>query len=115
MSLSAVNSKDILSPILAISLATLIYSMWLLVVEAGLVNTLAQPTGDNENANFKTFENNIFGIRMLYPTDWSVTEVKSTLSPNSSISAVAFFKAPIIGPSDSYQENCNYQYEVPKS
>jgi eukaryotic-like serine/threonine-protein kinase len=102
MSLSAVNSK---SPILAISLAILIYSVWLSVVEADHMNTLAQPTGDNENANFKTFENNIFGIRMLYPSDWSVTEVKSTLSPNSSISAVAFFKAPIIGPSDPYQEN----------
>ena len=42
---------------------------------------------------------------MLYPSDWSVTEVKSTLSPNASTSAVAFFKAPVEGPSDVYQEN----------
>jgi hypothetical protein len=105
MNLNAINSKTILSPILTISLASLIYSMWPMTIEPGPVNTSAQQTGGNENANLKTFENNVFGIRMLYPSDWSVTEVKSTLSPNSSVSAVAFFKAPLLSPSDLYQEN----------
>ena len=105
MTLNAINSKTILSPILTISLASLIYSMWLLTVEPGPVNTLAQQTGGNGNANFRTFENIPFGLRMLYPSHWSVTDVKSSLSQNASVTAVAFFKAPIESPSDMYQEN----------
>jgi serine/threonine-protein kinase len=76
-----------------------------LIEEQGPPDALAQETISNMNSNFRTFENIAFGLRMLYPSDWSVTEVKSTLSPNASTSAVAFFKAPIKSPSDTYQEN----------
>jgi hypothetical protein len=76
-----------------------------LIAELGPLNASAQETSSNKNSNFRTFENIAFGLRMLYPSDWSVTEVKSTLSPNASTSAVAFFKAPIESPSDVYQEN----------
>ena len=105
MSANAVSSKNITLPILTISLAYLIYFMWPLIAEPGSLNASAQETGSNRNSNFRTFENIAFGLRMLYPSDWSVTEVKSTLSPNASTSAVAFFKAPVEGPSDVYQEN----------
>jgi serine/threonine-protein kinase len=79
--------------------------MWPLIAELGPLNASAQETSSNRNSNFRTFENIAFGLRMLYPSDWSVTEVKSTLSPNASTSAVAFFKAPIKSPTDMYQEN----------
>lgn len=79
--------------------------MWPLIAELGPLNASAQETSSNRNSNFRTFENIAFGFRMLYPSDWSVTEVKSTLSPNASTSAVAFFKAPMESPSDVYQEN----------
>ena len=105
MSANTINSKTITLPILTISLACLIYFMWPLIAEPGPLNASAQETGTNRNSNFRTFENIAFGLRMLYPSDWSVTEVKSTLSPNASTSAVAFFKAPVEGPSDVYQEN----------
>ena len=105
MSANTINSKTTTSPILTISLACLIYCMWPLIAEPAQLNASAQETGTNRNSNFRTFENIAFGLRMLYPSDWSVTEVKSTLSPNASTSAVAFFKAPVEGPSDVYQEN----------
>ena len=105
MSANAINSKTTTLPILTISLAYLIYFMWPLIAEPGPLNTSAQERGTNRNPNFRTFENIAFGLRMLYPSEWSVTEVKSTLSPNASTSAVAFFKAPVEGPSDVYQEN----------
>ena len=105
MSANAISSKNIILPILTISLASLIYCMWPLIAEQGPVNASAQDTSSNKNSNFRTFENIAFGLRMLYPSDWSVTEVKSTLSPNASTSAVAFFKAPVESPSDVYQEN----------
>jgi eukaryotic-like serine/threonine-protein kinase len=79
--------------------------MWPLIAEQGPLNASAQDTSSNRNSNFRTFENIAFGFRMLYPSDWTVTEVKSTLSPNASTSVVAFFKAPIKSPSDVYQEN----------
>ena len=79
--------------------------MWPLIAEQGPLNASAQDTSNNRNSNFRTFENIAFGFRMLYPSDWTVTEVKSTLSPNASTSVVAFFKAPIKSPSDVYQEN----------
>jgi eukaryotic-like serine/threonine-protein kinase len=75
------------------------------MAEPGLMSASAQQKGSDEKTNLRTFENAIFGLRMLYPSDWSITEVKSTLSPNASISAVAFFKAPMESPSDLYQEN----------
>jgi eukaryotic-like serine/threonine-protein kinase len=105
MSANAISSKNITLSILTISLACLIYSMWPLIAELGPLNASAQETSSNRNSNFRTFENIAFGLRMLYPSDWSVTEVKSTLSPNASTSAVAFFKAPVESPSDVYQEN----------
>ena len=105
MSPNAISSKTLTLPILTISIASLIYCMWAMIAEQGPVNASAQDTSSNENSNFRTFENIAFGLRMLYPSDWSVTEVKSTLSPNASTSAVAFFKAPIESPSDRYQEN----------
>ena len=105
MSANTINSKTTTLPILTISLACLIYCMWPLIAEPAQLNASAQETGTNRNSNFRTFENIAFGLRMLYPSDWSVTEVKSTLSPNASTSAVAFFKAPVEGPSDVYQEN----------
>ena len=105
MSANTINSKTTTLPILTISLACLIYCMWPLIAEPAPLNASAQETGTNRNSNFRTFENIAFGLRMLYPSDWSVTEVKSTLSPNASTSAVAFFKAPVEGPSDVYQEN----------
>ena len=86
-------------------MASLINCAWAMIAEQGPVNALAQDTSSNENSKFRTFENIAFGLRMLYPSDWSVTEVKSTLSPNASTSAVAFFKAPVESPSDLYQEN----------
>ena len=101
MSANTINSKTTTLPILTISLACLIYCMWPLNAELAPLNVSAQETGTNRNSNFRTFENIAFGLRMLYPSGWSVTEVKSTLSPN----AVAFFKAPVEGPSDVYQEN----------
>jgi eukaryotic-like serine/threonine-protein kinase len=79
--------------------------MWPLIAEQSQLNASAQDTSSNRNSNFRTFENLAFGFRMLYPSDWTVTEVKSTLSPNASTSVVAFFKAPIKSPSDLYQEN----------
>ena len=105
MSANTINSKTTTSPILTISLACLIYCMWPLIAEPAQLNASAQETGTNRNSNFRTFENIAFGLRMLYPSGWSVTEVKSTLSPNASTSAVAFFKAPVEVPSDVYQEN----------
>jgi eukaryotic-like serine/threonine-protein kinase len=86
-------------------MASLINCAWAMIADQGPVNALAQDTSSNENSKFRTFENIAFGLRMLYPSDWSVTEVKSTLSPNASTSAVAFFKAPIKSPTDMYQEN----------
>ena len=79
--------------------------MWAMIAEQDPVNASTQDTSSNENSIFRVFENIAFGLRMLYPSDWSVTEVKSTLSPNASTSAVAFFKAPVESPSDLYQEN----------
>ena len=76
-----------------------------MIAEQSPENASAQETSRNENSNFRTFENIRFGLRMLYPSDWSVTQVKSTLSPNASTNAVAFFKAPIESLSDMYQEN----------
>ena len=105
MSANAINSKNVTLPMLTISLACLIYCMWPLIAELGPLNASAQETSSNRNSNFRTFENIAFGLRMLYPSDWTVTEVKSTLSPNASTSAVAFFKAPIKSPTDMYQEN----------
>jgi eukaryotic-like serine/threonine-protein kinase len=105
MSANAINSKTTTLSILTISLACLIYCMWPLIAELGPLNASAQETSSNRNSNFRTFENIAFGLRMLYPSEWSVTEVKSTLSPNASTSAVAFFKAPVESPSDLYQEN----------
>jgi eukaryotic-like serine/threonine-protein kinase len=105
MSANAINSKTTTLSILTISLACLIYCMWPLIAELGPLNASAQETSSNRNSNFRTFENIAFGLRMLYPSEWSVTEVKSTLSPNASTSAVAFFKAPVESPSDVYQEN----------
>ena len=77
MSANAINSKTTTLPILTISLACLIYCMWPLIAEPGPLNASAQETGTNRNSNFRTFENIAFGLRMLYPSDWSVTEVKS--------------------------------------
>jgi eukaryotic-like serine/threonine-protein kinase len=105
MSANAIRSNTMMLPILTISIASLIYCMCPLIAELGPLNASAQETSSNKNSNFRTFENIAFGLRMLYPSDWSVTEVKSTLSPNASTSAVAFFKAPIESPSDVYQEN----------
>jgi hypothetical protein len=105
MKSNANRSKTITLPILTISIAFLIYCMCPLIAELGTLNVSAQETSSNKNSNFRTFENIAFGLRMLYPSDWSVTEVKSTLSPNASTSAVAFFKAPRESPSDVYQEN----------
>jgi eukaryotic-like serine/threonine-protein kinase len=105
MSANAIRSNTMMLPILTISIASLIYYMCPLITEIGPLNASAQETNSNKNSNFRTFENIAFGLRMLYPSDWSVTEVKSTLSPNASTSAVAFFKAPIESPSDVYQEN----------
>jgi eukaryotic-like serine/threonine-protein kinase len=105
MSANAISSKSITLPVLTISLAYLFYCLSPLIEELGPLNALAQETSSNKNSNFRTFENLVFGLRMLYPSDWSVTEVKSTLSPNASTSAVAFFKAPRESPSDVYQEN----------
>jgi eukaryotic-like serine/threonine-protein kinase len=79
--------------------------MWAMIADEGPVMASAQDTSSNKNPNFRTFENIAFGLRMLYPSDWTVTEVKSTLSPNASTSVVAFFKAPMESPSDLYQEN----------
>jgi eukaryotic-like serine/threonine-protein kinase len=105
MSANAICSKTITLPVLIITLAFLINSMWPLIAEQGPLNASAQDTSSNRNSNFRTFENIAFGFRMFYPSDWTVTEVKSTLSPNASTSVVAFFKAPIKSPSDVYQEN----------
>jgi eukaryotic-like serine/threonine-protein kinase len=105
MSANAICSKTITLPVLIITLASLINCMWPLIAEQGQLNASAQDTSSNRNSNFRTFENLAFGFRMLYPSDWTVTEVKSTLSPNASTSVVAFFKAPIKSPSDLYQEN----------
>jgi hypothetical protein len=99
---NAINSKTITFPILTISIAYLINCMGAMIANE---NVSAQETINKENPNFRTFENIAFGLRMLYPSDWSVTQVKSNLSPNASTSAVAFFKAPIESPSDVYQEN----------
>jgi eukaryotic-like serine/threonine-protein kinase len=105
MSANAICSKTITLPVLIITLASLINCMWPLIAEQSQLNASAQDTSSNRNSNFRTFENLAFGFRMLYPSDWTVTEVKSTLSPNVSTSVVAFFKAPINSPSDVYQEN----------
>jgi hypothetical protein len=105
MNAKANRSKTITLPILTISIASLMYCVCPLIAELGPLNASAQETGSNMNSNFRTFENIAFGLGMLYPSDWSVTEVKSTLSPNASTSAVAFFKAPRESPSDVYQEN----------
>jgi eukaryotic-like serine/threonine-protein kinase len=105
MSANAISSKSITLPIITISIASLINCMGAMIAEQGPENALAQETSSNKNSNFRTFENIAFGLRMLYPSDWSVTEVKSTLSPNASTSAVAFFKAPRESTSDTYQEN----------
>jgi eukaryotic-like serine/threonine-protein kinase len=105
MSANAICSKTITLPVLIITLASLINCMWPLIAEQSQLNASAQDTSSNRNSNFRTFENLAFGFRMLYPSDWTVTEVKSTLSPNASTSVVAFFKAPIKSPSDLYQEN----------
>ena len=105
MSANAICSKTITLPVLIITIASLINCMWAMFADEGPVMASAQDTSSNKNSNFRTFENIAFGLRMLYPSDWSVTEVKSTLSPNASTSAVAFFKAPIKSLSDLYQEN----------
>jgi len=105
MGADTINSRTISLPILAISIASLINCMGAIIAEQGPENASAQDTSSNENSNFRTFENVAFGLRMLYPSDWSVTEVKSTLSPNASTSAVAFFKAPKESLTDAYQEN----------
>jgi eukaryotic-like serine/threonine-protein kinase len=105
MGANAFNSKNMTLPILTISIASLINYMGPMFAEQGPENASAQETSRNESSNFRTFENIAFGLRMLYPSDWSVTQVKSTLSPNASTSAVAFFKAPIESLSDMYQEN----------
>ena len=103
MSANAISAKAISLPVLTITIV--INCMWAMIAEQGPVNASAQDTSSNMNSNFRTFENIAFGLRMLYPSDWSVTEVKSTLSPNATTSAVAFFKAPIKSPTDMYQEN----------
>jgi eukaryotic-like serine/threonine-protein kinase len=103
MSANAISSKALTLPVLTITIV--INCAWAMIAEQGPVNALAQDTSRNENSKSRTFENIAFGLRMLYPSDWSVTEVKSTLSPNASTSAVAFFKAPIKSPTDMYQEN----------
>lgn len=105
MGTNAISSKIITLSFLTISLASIIYCMWPSIAELGPMNALAQETSSNNNANFLTFENKAFGLRMLYPSDWSLTEVKSTLSPNASRSDVVFFKAPAESPSDLFQEN----------
>lgn len=98
MNLHVIYSKPKVLSILTMSLASLIYCM-------GPLNASAQQTSIDEITNFRTYESIPFGLRMLYPSDWSVTEVKSTLSQNASVTAVAFFKAPMESPSDMYQEN----------
>jgi eukaryotic-like serine/threonine-protein kinase len=103
MSANAISSKAITLPVLTITIV--INCMWVIIAEQSPVNASAQDTSSNGNSKFRAFENIAFGLRMLYPSDWSVTEVKSTLSPNASTSAVAFFKAPIKSPTDMYQEN----------
>ena len=105
MSANAICSKTITLPVLIITIASLINCMWAMIADEGPVMASAQDTSSNKNPNFRTFENIAFGLRMLYPSDWTVTEVKSTLSPNASTSVVAFFKAPMESPSDLYQEN----------
>lgn len=105
MNLHVIYSKPKVLSILTMSLASLIYCMGPLIPESGPLNASAQQTSNDEITNFRTYENFPFGLRMLYPSDWSVTEVKSTLSQNASVTAVAFFKAPMESPSDMYQEN----------
>ena len=105
MNANAICSKTITLPVLIITIASLINCMWAMIADEGPVMASAQDTSSNKNPNFRTFENIAFGLRMLYPSDWTVTEVKSTLSPNASTSVVAFFKAPMESPSDLYQEN----------
>ena len=103
MSANAISSKATSLRVLTITIV--INCMWVIIAEQSPVNASAQDTSSNGNSKFRAFENIAFGLRMLYPSDWSVTEVKSTLSPNASTSAVAFFKAPIKSPTDMYQEN----------
>jgi len=62
---------------------------------------LAQtPEQSKNSSNFLTYENPIFGIKILYPTNWDKQENTSSSSNNSTLSDVVTFSPPFKNSSD---------------
>lgn len=61
---------------------------------------MAQTTGQSNSTKFFTYESPIFGIKILYPTNWGKQENASSSSNNSTLNDIVTFSPPLKNSSD---------------
>ena len=65
-----------------------------------MAQTPEQSKNSTSSINFLTYENPIFGIKILYPSNWDKQENTSSSSDNSSIRDIVAFSPPFRNTSD---------------
>lgn len=61
---------------------------------------MAQTAGQSNSTKFLTYESPIFGIKILYPTNWDKQENASSSSTNSTLNDIVTFSPPLKNSSD---------------
>jgi hypothetical protein len=84
--------SKIFSPVLIVTLidslllvAAVTISFYVQPSEAMFAQTAEHTNNSSNSTNYLTYENPIFGIKMLYPTDWVKLENTSSPSKNSTL------------------------------
>lgn len=93
-SLAAMLTIGTLYLVAAFSISSYVHS------REAMAQTLEQSKNSTTSINFLTYDNPIFGIKILYPSNWDKQENTSSSSDNSSIRDVVAFSPPFRNTSD---------------
>jgi hypothetical protein len=93
-SLAAMLTIGTLSLVAAFSMSFYVHS------REAMAQTPEQSKNSTTSINFLTYDNPMFGIKILYPSNWEKQENTSSSSDNSSIRDVVAFSPPFRNTSD---------------
>lgn len=93
-SLAAILTLGTLSLVATYSMSFYVHS------REAMAQTPEQSKNSTSSINFLTYENPIFGIKILYPSNWDKQENTSSSSDNSSIRDIVAFSPPFRNTSD---------------
>jgi eukaryotic-like serine/threonine-protein kinase len=97
--------KKIFSPVVIITIGTLslvatFSTSFYVQSREAMAQTPEQSKSNSNSINFLTYENPIFGIKILYPANWDKQENTSSSNDNSTLIDVVAFSPPFKNSSD---------------